>query len=378
MTSPLFRMGGGGGGGGGRTAGRRWRRRWRRWMGGGGGGRRRGRRGGRRRRAGLIIINRVTVPGPRQVLLHVKIAEINRSATRNIGVSWLYARGKSIFGSAVGNDATFSDEQPRRSSARPSGPRVRRADPGDMSARPARRRRRANSPLFGVFDAGHFSLFIDALRTNSLAKILAEPNLVALDGQPARFLVGGMFPFPVPQSSSIPGGTAVVTVQFQRFGTILTFLPEILPNDVIRLDVEPVISQLNYARRPSVNGGIGPLDHRAERPHRRRAARRPDAGDRRTAPAHHQRHARSASRAWATCRSSAPGSAPTPSRRSRPRRSSWSRPSWSRRSTRRRSPRRPAIGSCSPTTRSSICSAGSKASWAASSGRPSASKTRST
>jgi pilus assembly protein CpaC len=62
----------------------------------------------------------------------------------------------------------------------------------------------------------------------------------------------------VPQSSSIPGGTAVVTVQFQRFGTILTFLPIILPNDVIRLDVEPVISQLDFAQGTTVNGGIVP------------------------------------------------------------------------------------------------------------------------
>jgi pilus assembly protein CpaC len=115
-----------------------------------------------------------------------------------------------------------------------------------------------NVPLFGVFNAGHFSLFIDALRTNNLAKILAEPNLVALDGQPARFLVGGLFPFPVPQSSSIPGGTAVVTVQFQRFGTILTFLPEILANDVIRLDVEPVISELNFAQGTTVGTGQVP------------------------------------------------------------------------------------------------------------------------
>ena len=122
-----------------------------------------------------------------------------------------------------------------------------------------------NAPLFGVFDAGHFSLFIDALRTNSLAKILAEPNLVALDGQPARFLVGGLFPFPVPQSSSIPGGTAVVTVQFQRFGTILTFLPEILPNDVIRLDVEPVISQLNFAQGTTVDRRSSPRSPSAAR-----------------------------------------------------------------------------------------------------------------
>jgi pilus assembly protein CpaC len=120
--------------------------------------------------------------------------------------------------------------------------------------------------LFGIFNAGHFSLFINALRQNSMAKILAEPNLVALDGQPARFLVGGLFPFPVPQSSSVPGGTAVVTVQFKRFGTILTFLPQILPNDVIRLDVEPVISQLNKAEGTTVNGGAVPaIDERSAR-----------------------------------------------------------------------------------------------------------------
>jgi pilus assembly protein CpaC len=50
----------------------------------------------------------------------------------------------------------------------------------------------------------------------------------------------------------------VVTVQFQRFGTILTFVPQILPNDVIRLDVEPVISALNFGQATSVNGGLVP------------------------------------------------------------------------------------------------------------------------
>ena len=110
--------------------------------------------------------------------------------------------------------------------------------------------------LFGVFDAGHFSLFITALRANSLAKILAEPNLVALDGQPARFLVGGNFPYPVPQSSSIPGGTAVIAIQFARFGTILNFIPQILANDVIRLDVEPVVSNLDPANGITLPGNI--------------------------------------------------------------------------------------------------------------------------
>jgi pilus assembly protein CpaC len=223
--------------------------------GGGGGGGGGGATGGMNR--GAILINRMTVPGPRQVLLHVKIAEINRTAIRNIGVSWLYARGNSLFGSVAGNNASINTTA-NAIYNQASGPLgfvkpIQGTFSGTGSASPG-----PNSPLFGVFNAGHFSLFIDALRTNNLAKILSEPNLVALDGQPARFLVGGMFPFPVPQSSSIPGGTAVVTVQFQRFGTILTFLPEILANDVIRLDVEPVISQLNYAQTTQVGTGTVP------------------------------------------------------------------------------------------------------------------------
>jgi pilus assembly protein CpaC len=193
------------------------------------------------------------------VLLHVKIAEINRSATRSIGVSWLYARGKSIIGSSIGSNSSATASA-NDNLAQALGPRgfVRPLTGGVSATGSAGPGGNTPSPLFGVFDAGHFSLFIDALRNNNLAKILAEPNLVALEGQPARFLVGGLFPFPVPQSSSIPGGTAVVTVQFQRFGTILTFLPQILPNDVIRLDVEPIISQLNFAESTTVNGGVVP------------------------------------------------------------------------------------------------------------------------
>ena len=138
-----------------------------------------------------------------------------------------------------------------------------------------------------MFDSGHFSLFINALRANSLAKVLAEPNLVAMDGQPARFLVGGNFPYPVPQSSSIPGGTAVVTINFARFGTILNFIPQILANDVIRLDVEPVVSNLDYANGTALiaNGPVVPgIDERSA-PNGRRAQGRTDAGDCRLDPA---------------------------------------------------------------------------------------------
>jgi pilus assembly protein CpaC len=249
MSSPSPRgtAGGGTGAGGMGTAG-------------GAGGGMGGGGGGTATRGAMMLINRMTVPGPRQVLLHVKIAEINRSATRTLGVGWLYARGQSLIGSAppgINAPGTISTATSAAYTQASNAAGFVKPVLGTFSAT-GTAAPTSNTPLFGVFNAGHFSLFIEALRTNSLAKILAEPNLVALDGQPARFLVGGMFPFPVPQSSSIPGGTAVVTVQFQRFGVILTFLPEILANDVIRLDVEPVISQLNFAESTTVNGGAVP------------------------------------------------------------------------------------------------------------------------
>ena len=184
---------------------------------------------------GLILVNRVYVPGPRQVMLKVKIAELNRTAIRQLGVNFQRITNGNLYVNSIGN----------------VGSTIGGLVPGSSS-------------LFGVFDAGKFSLFINALRQNNLAKILAEPNLVTLDGQPARFLAGGQFPFPVPQSSSIPGGTAVVTVQFQNFGTFLTFLPHILANDTIRLDIEPSFSQLNFASGTTVNGGPVPaIDQRS-------------------------------------------------------------------------------------------------------------------
>jgi pilus assembly protein CpaC len=197
-------------------------------------------------------------------LLHVKIAELNRTAIRQLGVSWLYGKGESIIGSTIGANSTIAGTMDAAHSAA-TGTRGF-LTPVQSSFNSAGRAANGGSQLFGVFDAGHFSLFLTALRSNALARVIAEPNLVALDGQPARFLVGGLFPFPVPQSSSIPGGTAVVTIQLRRFGTILTFLPQILDNDVIRLDVEPIISRLNFAEGTTVNNGVVPaIDERSAR-----------------------------------------------------------------------------------------------------------------
>jgi pilus assembly protein CpaC len=228
------------------------------------------------------IVNRVHVPGPRQVMLRVKIAELNRTAMRQIGVSWLDTRNNAILGSSVGGAGTVTgfSNNAQSSAFGPAG-----FLPGALST-PIPDRFRvpqfqpvtstfnaaglaapgANSQLFGIFNAGEFNLFINALRANSLAKLLAEPNLVTLDGQPAKFVAGGQFPYPVAQSGVTGGGTAI-TIEFKEFGAILEVLPNIREGDVIQLDVSPVFSELNFGQSVALpNAGTVPsLNSRSAR-----------------------------------------------------------------------------------------------------------------
>ncbi|WP_254053414.1 type II and III secretion system protein family protein [Singulisphaera sp. GP187] len=213
---------------------------------------------------GMVIINRIHVPGPRQVLLRVKIAELNRDAIRQLGVSWFRNKDKSLMASTIGGAANITGAANAAHNASALGGILKPV--AETFGAAGNAANASTSTLFGIFDAGHFSMFIDALKSNSMAKLLAEPNLMTLDGQPAQFIAGGLFPYPVPQSSSIPGGTAVVTVQFAKFGAILTFLPQILANDVIRLDVEPIFSALNFGQGTVINGGKVPaIDQRSAR-----------------------------------------------------------------------------------------------------------------
>ena len=100
------------------------------------------------------------------MLLHVKIAEINRSATRTLGVSWLYARGQSLIGSAppgVNAPATIATTTNAAYTQASNAAGFVKPVQGTFSGTAAAATPTANTPLFGVFDAGHFSLFIEAL-----------------------------------------------------------------------------------------------------------------------------------------------------------------------------------------------------------------------
>lgn len=166
------------------------------------------------------IINRLTVPGSQQVLLKVEVAELNRTAFRQLGASLLYNNGSTIIGT------------------NPTGAIAAAATGGTSTLFP-----NTNSILAGVVN-GKFSFIIDALRRNNVLKILAEPNVMAYHGQQGSFLAGGEFPVPVITGGTSVGG-AVPTVQWKEFGVRLGFLPYIREGDVIRLTVASEVSSID-------------------------------------------------------------------------------------------------------------------------------------
>ena len=92
----------------------------------------------------------------------------------------------------------------------------------------------------------HFGAVIEALQTKNLLQILAEPNLIAVNGKKASFLAGGQFPFPIVQ----PGqGFTAVTISFKEFGVKLEFTPVIMPNGNIHLIVAPGGQHARFRRR---------------------------------------------------------------------------------------------------------------------------------
>ncbi len=152
------------------------------------------------------LINLIRVPTSQQVMLKVTVAELNRTALREMGVN---LRLGDFFDNTVVSTGNL---------------KIALGDDIDLLMR--------------------------ALRTNSIATILAEPNLVTLSGFPAHFQSGGEFP--VPQSSQFGGlgGT-----QFKPFGVQLAFTPHIQDNGVIRLTVSPEVSNVDKSLSVAVIAG---------------------------------------------------------------------------------------------------------------------------
>jgi pilus assembly protein CpaC len=94
---------------------------------------------------------------------------------------------------------------------------------------------------------------IKALQSKNVLQILAEPNLMAMSGQTAHFLAGGLFPYPVVQGGTA-GSVPAITIQFQPYGVKLEFTGTILDDGTIRLKVAPEVSSLDYSNAIIISG----------------------------------------------------------------------------------------------------------------------------
>lgn len=192
------------------------------------------------------VLNLMTVGGAQQVMLQVKVAEVQRDAVKTLNPQFNITNnsGKTVFG-GVNGGATFPDAiwQPQnaaipvfgngaQSGGNPVGPNYSLIKPNVPSI--------ASSGLFASFLSNELlaNMVLDAAQQRGLAKILAEPTVTTLTGEEAQFLSGGSFPIPVPEQNGVIG------IEYKDFGVKLIFQPVILDSGRINLRLNVSVSQL--------------------------------------------------------------------------------------------------------------------------------------
>jgi pilus assembly protein CpaC len=178
--------------------------------------------------------------GSQEVLLEVKFAEVDRSATTQIGFNILSTGAANTIGTTTtGQFGGFGQQVIQNTTGGQSVPF------------------QSNETISNVLNLFlfrpdiHLGVVIQALQQKNLLQILAEPNLIAVNGKEASFLAGGEFPFPIVQ----PGqGFTAVTIQFKEFGVKLKFTPVIMPNGNIHLKVVPEVSELDFTNALTISG----------------------------------------------------------------------------------------------------------------------------
>jgi pilus assembly protein CpaC len=183
------------------------------------------------------LLNVPVPPAEAQILLKVRFASVDRTVLTQLGVN-LFSTGA---GNTVG--ATTTGQFPGAGVSASAG----------------------QSPGLTLSDALNIFLFrtdlnlgaiIQALQSRNLVEILAEPNVLAINGKPASFLAGGEFPYPTLQGGG--AGVGQVTIQFREFGIRLNFLPILTPRGTIRLQVAPEVSSLDSSNGLTISGATIP------------------------------------------------------------------------------------------------------------------------
>lgn len=188
------------------------------------------------RKQDVVSLLEVPAPPTGEVLLKVRFAEIDRSAVKQLGMNIMSLPGAKNIGSI----STGQYSPPSLS--------------GQLTPNSGGFTLNGLLNVFIFRPDINLAATIEALQTQNLLQILAEPNVLTESGKEASFLSGGEFPFPVVQSTGAGGGVPAITIQFRQFGIRLNFTPTILPGDEIHLKVAPEVSSLDYSNALTITG----------------------------------------------------------------------------------------------------------------------------
>ena len=192
------------------------------------------------------VQNQLEVYGAQQVILRCIVAEVSKSAMRQLGVNgWLAGdHFQDMFMvSQVGGINPANIGAAASAGVGGTVPFLTGSEGIPMTS----------SPTFSVgFPAIQMQLFVRALRENGLGRVLAEPTLMAISGETASVLAGGEFPVPVPQ------GVDQVTIEYKEFGVRMNFTPTVKAGQRISLRVEPEVSQLDFSASVQFSGFVVP------------------------------------------------------------------------------------------------------------------------
>lgn len=166
------------------------------------------------------VINNITVGGVQSVALKVKVYEVSRTKLRTMGFDFASFSGNDLFVSSVSGIISSVAHQT-----------------GEVATGAG-----ASTATFGVVgDNSGFFGFLEALQQNNLAKLLSEPTLTSISGRPASFLSGGEVPI------EVSSGLGTTSIEFKEFGTRVDFVPIVLGNGNIRLEVRPLVSEVDHS-----------------------------------------------------------------------------------------------------------------------------------
>ena len=175
-------------------------------------------------------------PSEAEILLNIKFALIDKTVQQQLGLNLLNTGAANTIGSV--------------STGQFSPPNITPSTPLTL---PPTLTLSSALNIFLLDPHLNLGATIEALESRNMFEILSEPNVLAINGQPATFLAGGKFPYPVVQGGA-SGSVPTVTIQFQEFGVRLNFVATLTPRGTIKLELAPEVSALDYSNGLTYQG----------------------------------------------------------------------------------------------------------------------------